>query len=79
MAATLNQTDLREYQGAPKRRKYDLIYSLSIYMRFLAHYFLKGKKIKIVVPCFDVTVITFFPKNMQKRFLFARKSCINTE
>ena len=79
MAAILNHIDLREYQGAPQQYEYDLIYSLSIYTCFLAQFFLKGKKIKIAVPCFDVIMITFFPKNMQKRFLFARKSCINTE
>ena len=79
MAAILNQIDLREYQGAPKQHEYYRIYSLIIYTHFLAQFFLKGKKIKIAVPCFDVITVTFFPKNMQKRFLFAWKSCINTE
>ena len=79
MAAILNQIDLLEYQGAPKQHEHDLIYSLNIYTLLLAQFFLKGKKIKIAVPCFDVIMITFFPRNMLKRFLFARKSCINTE
>ena len=63
MAAILNQIDLREYQGAPKQPEYYRIYSLIIYMHFLAQFFLKGKKIKMAVPCVDVSLC---PKIMHK-------------
>ena len=56
MSAILNQIELREYQGVPKQHEYYRIYSLIIYTRFLAQFFLKGKKIKIAVPCFDVSL-----------------------
>ena len=47
----------------------DPIYSLSIYARFSGQFFSKfsEKKIpmgkKIVVPCLDVLLIAFFPRN----------------
>ena len=51
--------------------EHDPIYSLSIYARFSGQFFFKvsykkdcnGKK--IVVPCLDVIMIAFFPRNIQ--------------
>ena len=34
---------------------------------------------KIVVPCLDVIMIAFFPRNIQWSSLFARKARVNTE
>ena len=74
--------------GCPGGHEHDIldpIYSLSIYARFSGQFFLKFsyKKIvirkKIVVPCLDVTMIAFFPKNIQRSSIFARKAHVNTE
>ena len=50
----------------PRGHERDLIYSLSIYMHFLAQFSLKGKP--VVVPCFDVMMITLFRRNKQESF-----------
>ena len=34
---------------------------------------------KIVVPCLDIIMIAFFPRNIHLSSLFARKACLNTE
>ena len=34
---------------------------------------------KIVVPCLDVIMNAFFPRNIQGSYLFARKARVNTE
>ena len=34
---------------------------------------------KIIVLCLDVIMIAFFPRNILRSSLFARKACVNTE
>ena len=59
----------KEYYGMSRGHDRDPIYSLSIYARFSGQFFSKfsEKKIlmrkKIVVPCLDVLLIAFFPRN----------------
>ena len=52
------------------------------YARFLGQFFLamglQWEK-KIVVPCLDLIMNTFFPRNIQWSSLFARKVPVNTE
>ena len=55
--------------GYPWGNEHDPIYSLSIYARFLANFSLSFPRIivmgkKIVVPCLDVRMIAFFPRNI---------------
>ena len=47
-----------------KKERRGKIQEAGIYTLFLAQFFLKGKKTKIAVPCFDVIMITFVPRNM---------------
>ena len=61
----------KEYYGMSRGNERDPIYSLSIYARFSGAIFSKfsekkilmGKK-KTVVPCLDVLLIAFFPRNI---------------
>ena len=57
----------------------------NIYTCFLGQFFFKfswkkfvmGKN--IVVPCVDVKMVAFFPRNIHWSSLFAQKACVNTE
>ena len=55
----------------PRGLEHDQIYSLSIYARFSGHFFLNFSKKRIVmgktivVPCLDVIMIAFFPRNIK--------------
>ena len=59
---------------------------ISIFARFSSQFFFKfskkkivmGKK-KIVVQCLDLIMISFSPRNIHWRSLFARKARVNTE
>ena len=64
-AAIFNFIRFKEYYGMPRGHEHDLIYSLSIRTRaFWANFSLQWEK-KIVVPCLDVIMNTFFPRNIQ--------------
>ena len=66
----------KENYGMSRGHDRDPIYSLSIYARFSGQFFSKfsEKKIlmgkKIVVPCLDVLLIAFFPRNTKWSSLF---------
>ena len=70
----------------PRGHEHDPIYSLSICTRaFWANFSLSfpWKRLqweeKIVVPCLDVIMNAFFPRNIQWSSHFARKARVNTE
>ena len=85
-AAIFHLLDLRSIMGCPGGMN-TIWYTHSVYVRalfgpiFLCNGIAMGLQWekKIVVPCLDVIMNTFFPRNIQWSSLFARKVPVNTE
>ena len=64
----------KEYYWMPRGHELASV----IMWAFRTNFSLFSKK-KIVVPCLDVMLVAFFPKNIHWSSLFARKARVNTE
>ena len=68
----------------PRGHEHNPVYSISIYAHFSGQVFLEkdcnGEK-KIVVPCLDLIMIAFFPKQIYSEVLFLpeKRACILNE
>ena len=75
----------KECYRMPRSHVHDSIYSLPIYARFSDQSSLSfpRKRLswekKIVVPCLDVIMIAFFPRNIQWSSLFAQKARVKNK